>query len=143
MNSLKTFFLCLFLSSSFCAQLIAQEKAKEKKNSKSTLVIKEELFLQSLQLLDEISLIIETAKDEESIDKAITLLDASLKKAKELKKASDQAGMDSISSIERQKLEKKHKARIQKTSLRLLNAIQLAKSNKKLNDAFDKIIKSI
>ncbi len=139
MKILKGIFLCILLSTAFSFKLMAQEKAKDK----STLAIKEELFLQSLQLLNEVSQIIETAKEQESIDKAIALLEGSLKKAKELKRLSDQAGMDSISSSDRGKLEKKHKTLIQKTSLRFLNAIQLAKSNKKLNYAFNKAIKGI
>ena len=126
--------------------LMAQEKElpdKGKEEQVDKMLKHDELFLESMNILSQIIVVIENAKDPQSNRAALTKLEKLSKKALEHKKLCGKAGMDSLSQTDQAKLSTKYKIKIRTLSFKLLNAIQLAKANKELSNTLDKILKSL
>ena len=139
--------LLFFLSVLLCTFSYGQEQPEEKpkeqteKKEASKAELQDKLFVKSLELLEEITKAVESAKDKESTEKAIEKLKLLAQASVHLKSALDQAGLDSLSVEEQKKLKKKHLKRIQAVSLNLMKSIQIAKSNKELSSELDEILK--
>ena len=134
--------------------MISQEKdespekvpAEKQDNSKEELKkeeLQETLFVKSLELLEEITAIVESADSKESTSAAVKKIQALTEKAVMIRKACNAAGLDNLTAKQQKTLTDKHKTKIHTVSLRLLNAIQLAKGKKELSEALQKIIEKM
>ena len=126
--------------------LMAQEKelpVKDKEEQADKMLKYDELFLESMNMLGQIIIVIEDAKGPKSNTIAIAKLEELSKKALKHKRLCEKAGLDSLSQSDQAKLSSKYKSQIRELSLKLLNAIQLAKANKELSKTLDEILKNL
>ena len=146
---IRILLISLFLTGTLLSQVkdkpaVEKEQKEAVKNEEKDTVKKEELqetlFLKSLQLLEELTSIVESADDKESTAAAVKKIQALSEKAVMIRRACDAAGLDNMTAKQQKALTDKHKTKIHTVSLRLLNAIQLDKGRKELSAALEEII---
>ena len=142
------------LAALFVASLYAEDKAKEAETEKSEksdeakeaeteISAQEKLFIKSMDFLDKVAKVVNSANDEASTNAAIAKLKTLADEAKAIKAEGEKIGMNKLSPERIKELREKYKDRQQKLETTIISIMSKLKENPELAKAFQEITNKI